>query len=226
MAMLKNVIVSAAAVMLLTSCSSAAKTAAPGTPAGQIPASTAKHTSAAGIAGNALPTLPQGSGAAFGGAVPGGLNAHGPYSPADVTYAGNAGATPKLSSTDVLQRLRLSTSGPLMVQSVTAKRFGDVDAIAKGRLNLLTVSPDRTVYEVRTTFAAPYSIRGNTWSSGTRTFIVDAQTGDVLMGQTDGSLVHSVHVDTLHHSQGNGMRQVPPPSVVVPATGATAPPTP
>ncbi len=224
--MLKNVIICAAAAFTLASCGYTAKTAGSASSGRQIPLSDARHASAAGVDGNSLPALPKRQGAALGPAVPGGLNAHGPFMPADVKYASNLGATPQLSPTAVLQRLRLSVGGSLVVQTVAVKRFGDVDAIAKGRLNLLAVSPDRTVYEVKTAFSTPYTIRGNTWNSGRRTFIVDAQTGDVLMGQTDGALVHSVHVDTLHRTQAppNAMRQLPPPSVLAPGTASTMPP--
>lgn len=224
--MLKNVIIATAAAIILTSCGTAAKTAGSRSSSGAIPLSGVRQSSVAGVEGNALPILPQRPSANRGMAVPGGLTVHAPFKSADVKYPANPGVTPQLSSTAVLQKIRLSVGGPLAVQTVSVRRFGDIDAIAKGRLRLLTVSPDRAVYEVKTAFSAPYSIRGNTWSSGTRTFIVDAQTGDVLMGQTNGTLVHSMHIDTLHRAQAppNTMRQLPPPSVLVPGTAATMPP--
>lgn len=162
-----------------------------------------------------LPLLPQRNGAPNGVPVPGGLAAHGPYRLADVKYPANLGATNILSQQQALRKAHLSQdsinahTAHLKVQSVKLKRFGDAEMIASGRHIQLRTSLDRQVYEITTSFTGPYQVRGNTWGSGTRVLVVDAETGDVLIGAIHAPLLHSGFLDAMHHSQ------VPPPGALL-----------
>ena len=76
------------------------------------------------------------------------------------------------------------------LENIQAKRWAESPA-ATGSLELLSVDPNREVYQVDTTFNKTYMHKGNVWSSGSKTFVVDAETGDILWSRTGGSLVQS-----------------------------------
>lgn len=77
---------------------------------------------------------------------------------------------------------------PLHLVSITLQRWSDAHDAG---FQMLTVGPKRLVYRVVTSFDAPLEVHGNRWSSGRRTFVVDAETGDVLFSVTTGVLVRS-----------------------------------
>lgn len=58
-------------------------------------------------------------------------------------------------------------------------------------LNLYYIDRNRMIYEVTTTFNTTYARRGNRWSSGRTTFIVDAQTGRVLLSNVVGHMTQN-----------------------------------
>jgi hypothetical protein len=67
-----------------------------------------------------------------------------------------------------------SLGQPLVIRSTTLKRYHE--SFYRMEENA-QISPSRLIYEIVTAFSTPLSIRGNTWTSGTRVFLVDAQTG-------------------------------------------------
>ena len=77
---------------------------------------------------------------------------------------------------------------PLRLVSITLERWS---AAHERGFETYTVGPNRLVYRVVTAFDAPLDVHGNRWSSGRRTFIVDAETGDALYSVTQGNLIKS-----------------------------------
>lgn len=61
---------------------------------------------------------------------------------------------------------------------------------------LASVDPNRQVYEITATYDSPFTVHGNLYSSGTRTIVVDAQTGFPFFGMAKGRLIREsmVHV--------------------------------
>lgn len=75
----------------------------------------------------------------------------------------------------------------LALQRVELKRWSD-SALVKSRIvSLRTVHPNHMIYEVVTTFSSDLVVRGNRWSSGRKTFLLDAETGRVIAIQTLGN---------------------------------------
>jgi len=150
--------------------------------------------------------LPQETGTHLGPRVDGSVK-HGAYNGvAPIVYPANlsAGTSGKLLSTrDALARVRLDATSAqkqgLVVQGINLIRWGAVEK--RGYMHgtiLLFVSPNRLVYEVVTKFNHPLSYKGNTWSSGTRFVILDAETGEAIVGGIQGHATYSSHLQMMH----------------------------
>lgn len=160
---------------------------------------------AATVAAPATP-LPQATGTHLGPRVDGSVK-HGAYNGVTpIVYPANLSAATRgklLSTRDVLTRVRLDAGGAqkqgLIVQGINLVRWG---AIEKRNYmhgtTLLFVSANRLVYEVVTKFSRPLSYKGNTWSSGTRIVIIDAETGEAIFGGFQGHATYSSHLQMMH----------------------------
>jgi hypothetical protein len=158
-----------------------------------VNASVIRHTGIRRARASEFDALPQTSIADPG--VPNGRAAHGPYRIAPVHYPANdptavSNTTPKFISVPAaaaavgLGRV----DNPLRLANVLLTSFATTESAKSGKFRLYAVSPHRMVYEVTAIFSRPYSIRGNTWSSGKRVYLVDASTGDVLYSVTTGTM--------------------------------------
>lgn len=99
--------------------------------------------------------------------------------------------------------LDLARNNVLSVRSEELRSWSETDTARSGVRDYL-IDPNRLVYEVTTTFRSDYAIRSNHWSSGTRRFIVDAQTGAVLLSQTVGNMTANageMHARLLHSAR-------------------------
>ncbi len=144
---------------------------------------------------------PQKAGVQFGPRVDGSVK-HGAYNGrAPFAYPANLNAATNgkvLSTKDALAKVRLDQSDAqsqgLQLHGINLVRWADIEKRTYTHgASLFLISPDRLVYEAVTKFNNPYSYKGNTWSSGTRTFVIDAATGDALYGSIQGHLTHSDH---------------------------------
>ena len=86
---------------------------------------------------------------------------------------------------------------PLKVQSVVLKHWAA--APLSRVLNVYYIDRNRMVYEVTTTFNTDYAVRGNHWSSGRRTFVVDAETGRILLSNVVGRMTKNAGLDRATH---------------------------
>jgi len=161
---------------------------------------------------SAKPLLPQRPGTEPGPQVPSSTK-HGAYSgPTPISYPANldAARTGKLISTqEALSRIRLDNAHivgqGLKLQTINLVRWSDVAREpGTGGLVLMFISPNRMVYEVKTTFDS-YTHRGSTWSSGTRTFVIDAESGVSFYSGIQGHLTHSDHQDRLRQLHASGI---------------------
>lgn len=82
--------------------------------------------------------------------------------------------------------LDLPINKALQVQSITLKPWDETDTF-RVLGNQAAIDPHRMVYEVQTRFTSIYTVRANVWSSGQRTLIVDAVTGQVYLTRTWGN---------------------------------------
>jgi len=105
---------------------------------------------------------------------------------APMEYPANA-ASPLIQPAAALAKVFPGQPGA----SIKLEQFGQVDEIASGHVRLFTVAAGRMVYEIRLTFTAPLTYRGITWSSGAHEVIMDAETGDILMGGISGTVTSS-----------------------------------
>ncbi len=166
---------------------------------GVIASLNAGRAVAAPVTSSTVP--PQKAGVQFGPPVDGSVK-HGAYNgrtpfayPANLNAAVNGKV---LSTKDALARVRLDQSNAqsqgLQLHGINLVRWADIEKRPYTHgASLFFISPDRLVYEAVTKFNNPYSYKGNTWSSGTRTFVIDAATGDALYGNIQGHLTHSDH---------------------------------
>ena len=115
---------------------------------------------------------------------------HPPGISAPVLYPANADAhRALLAPAAIEEKLGLRRpQTPLRLVSIALERWS---AAHDAMMQMATVAPNRLVYRVVTSFDTPYSAGGNTWSAGRSTFVVDAETGDVLLGTTSGNLIRS-----------------------------------
>lgn len=119
--------------------------------------------------------------------------------PIPLRYPANAGvaASSLVSVQTAAQRVGVGAlNSPLKIQSATLIPWSATQAYQSG-FRLFTIDPNRQVYQVATTFSTPLSVKENTWSSGTRVFVVDAATGDVIWSITRGNQTAS-HADMVH----------------------------
>lgn len=155
--------------------------------------------------------LPQRAGTPLGPRVPRSVK-HGAYNgvvPMLFPANSDAAASGKiLSMRDALASVHLDQAGAqkrgLVVQGVHLVRWGDIlrRSYSQG-ISLSQVSPGRLVYEIVATFSHPFAYKGNTWSSGTRTVIIDAATGDALFGSIDGHPTYSAHLQMMRPLSGD-----------------------
>lgn len=71
---------------------------------------------------------------------------------------------------------KYATAENLRLESVKLKVFRDADGVGNG-FQMLTVSPERQVYEITWSIKGPYEYRGNTFGSGKQVRVIDAETG-------------------------------------------------
>lgn len=69
------------------------------------------------------------------------------------------------------------------------KHFEETSGVVKGRLSLPFVDSRRMVYEVVGSFGGRYAFHGTVWQSGNKTYVVDAQSGDLLYVALTGNEV-------------------------------------
>ncbi|MFY9779238.1 MAG: hypothetical protein WAJ85_01855 [Candidatus Baltobacteraceae bacterium] len=219
---MRTTVLAAAAGFLLVSCGGSNTDQTPSTVSHS--ASLTRTSQAASSGTGQLPLLPQSAGAAVGPVVPGGLDPHPLTVLAPIKYPGNASGSfaTFLTQADITDKLNLAVNSQLHFNEMTLKQFGSIAEIAAGRFNALAVARDRMVYEVTTTFSLPFSSHGNTWSTGTRKFVADAATGDVIYTLTTGTLVSSTEQRILasKNKQSVGTQA----TGVIPASGATSKP--
>lgn len=123
-------------------------------------------------------------------ATPGpyGLNLPGLIAP--ILYPDNAGVSLSrfISPMLLARKYHLGdVSSGLSIREVTFEKFSQVDIIRSAHFVPRTIGPNRMVYNVVTTFVTDQQAHGNHWSSGRKTFILDAQTGLVLFINTIGN---------------------------------------
>ena len=76
----------------------------------------------------------------------------------------------------------------LVLQNVTLKHWADATPVRARAFDLPTVHPNHLIYEVVTTFSSDQQAHGNHWSSGKKTFFLDAETGRIIAIQTIGHM--------------------------------------
>jgi hypothetical protein len=110
-----------------------------------------------------------------------------------VRYARNddaASLTTLKSSEEITQKILSAPAERIMQPSaLNLKRFGETVQIAGHHLTMYAVDSNRMVYEVTATFSSTYHFSGMTYLSGSKTYVVDAQTGDVLYATVSGNQV-------------------------------------
>ena len=75
----------------------------------------------------------------------------------------------------------------LRIESIALHRWSNT-VTAQSGVSLFAIDPNREVYEVTTSFSAPYHVRDNVWAYGHRTYIIDAETGHVYLSRTWGDM--------------------------------------
>jgi len=100
----------------------------------------------------------------------------------------NAASLASFKSSVQISQAILSAPSERMMQLAQANlvRFSQTNQAARG-MNLYSVDPNRMVYEITATFSSHYTYFGTVWSSGSKVYVVDAASGDVLYATVSGT---------------------------------------
>lgn len=140
-----------------------------------------------------LPALSQQVGNAVGSTVPNdGSYLHGAYNgKAPMMFPDNSKTdrSQLLTPEQAASKLHTGRAASVMVRGAQGTQTTMLwSQVNTGNFSPTYISSNRLVYQVVTTYTTPFTVHGNTYSSGQRTIIVDAQTGQALYGTTTGTL--------------------------------------
>ena len=94
------------------------------------------------------------------------------------------------SSLEISQAILASpTESMMQISSTSLKHFGETNQVANHGFALYAVDPNRMVYEISAAFSSPHVFFGKAWLSGTKTYVMDAQTGNFLYATVTGAKV-------------------------------------
>jgi len=172
---------------LLIGCGASTAQSSPGS----VPSKISQQSLQARGIGGATP--------APGGHITGVLQTQGTAHPAPMLFPDNSKEAPAhFVSTAVAERaagLGTIYGAKLHLKGAQLMRMAQTDVARGGQPAF--ISPNRMVYQLSTTFSTDYGVHGNHWSSGTRIFAVDAETGKVLGSSIHGNMTASSQAERL-----------------------------